>query len=71
MDELSPILRALTDHPLSFARGFLSGLFRLSANEEPVKDWLVEQMKGGQARPSEPSHNGDSNGRGPQRIAID
>jgi hypothetical protein len=70
MDELSPIFRALADHPLPFIGGFCSGLFRLSANEDPVKQWLVEQFaKGSQSvtsydRPS-------SNGKGPQAIAID
>jgi len=70
MDELSPIFRALADHPLPFAGGFLSGLFRLSTNEDPVKNWLVEQFAGQPMATAHPN-SGENNGSGPQRIAID
>ncbi|WP_245395511.1 hypothetical protein [Anthocerotibacter panamensis] len=70
MDELSPIFRALSDHPLPFLGGFFSGLFRLSTNEDPVRNWLVEHM----AKPSgnlERKTTSENNGQGPQRIDIE
>jgi hypothetical protein len=72
MDELGPILRALSDHPLPFVGGFFSGLFRLSANEDPVKNWLVAQLaQSGTHLVPTSSGNSESNGKGPQRIDID
>ncbi len=70
MDELGPILRALSDHPLPFIGGFFSGLFRVSPNEDPVKNWLAEQM-GKPSTASSPSSPNSSNGKGPQTISID
>ncbi len=69
MDELGPILRAVSDHPIPFLGGFFSGLFRLSANEDPVKDWLVNHMAKG-SHPGSPDTPANTES-GPQRIIID
>jgi hypothetical protein len=68
LDELTPVVREITSHPVAFLGGFFSGLFRLDLNEDPVKSWLDQQagssMSGSDGSPS-------SNGSGPQSISID
>ena len=69
VDELTPIFKQLTGHPVSFMSGFLSGLLRLHLNDDPVKSWLSQQL-GSQTYTSSTTgtHNSTS---GPQSIAID
>lgn len=43
IDELSPIFKELTQHPVSFLGGFFSGVFRLNLADDPVKSWLDKQ----------------------------
>ncbi len=70
LNELTPIFREFTQHPLSFMGGFVSGALRLNLAEDPVKSWLEEQL-GQNNNPNSPNelHNGKA--RGPQQISIE
>ncbi|MGF1512576.1 MAG: hypothetical protein ACFB5Z_02605 [Elainellaceae cyanobacterium] len=68
MNELSPLLTELSSHPVAFFGGFFSGVFRLSLNDDPVKNWLTQHNVNGPVQP--PSRPRD-NGSGPQSISID
>ena len=70
IDELTPIFKEFTQHPLSFMGGFVSGVLRLNLADDPVKSWLEEQL----GKNSDPDyanelHNGKA--RGPQQISIE
>ncbi|MGD1875168.1 MAG: hypothetical protein ACFB02_19195 [Mastigocoleus sp.] len=70
LDELTPIFKQASVHPLSFMGGLVSGVLRLNLNEDPVRSWLAQQT--GQASPiNSPNdiHNGKASG--PQQISID
>ena len=69
IDELTPIFKELTQHPVSFLGGFSSGLLRLNLFDEPVKSWLDQQITTTTYTSTTPAHNGKS-GR-PQSISID
>lgn len=70
MDELSPLFKELTAHPVSFLGGFVSGMLRLNLADDPVRSWLEKQSDSPSNPPS--SGNGSSgNGSGPQTINID
>jgi hypothetical protein len=69
LDELTPILRELTGHPVAFLGGLVSGLLRLNLSEDPVRSWL-DQQSGSQSYSS--ASSGTINGKsGPQSISID
>jgi len=70
LDELTPVFKEIIQHPVSFMGGFLSGILRLSLNDDPVKSWLDQQS--GVTTPSSSTSEGN-NGRssGPQTISID
>ena len=70
LDELTPIFKELTQHPVSFLGGFFSGIFRLNLTEDPIKSWLDEQT--GVTTSTSPASQ-DNNGKssGPQSISID
>lgn len=73
LDELTPVLREFTQHPVAFLGGFFSGVFRLNLSEDPVKSWL-EREGGSPSEASYPSpHNNGNSGTssGPQSISID
>ncbi|MCY7277047.1 MAG: hypothetical protein LH702_25795 [Phormidesmis sp. CAN_BIN44] len=67
-DELSPLLKEITQQPVAFFGGLVSGLLRLSLSDDPVKTWL-DQQTGTTSYSSSSSHNG--NGNSPQSISID
>lgn len=69
LDELSPVIKELTQHPVAFLGGLCSGLLRLNLDDDPIKSWLDQQA-------GEVSRQADSNGkadmgRGPQSITIE
>jgi hypothetical protein len=70
MDELTPLFRALTQNPVPFVGGFVAGVLRLNATEDPVKSWLVEQSGKPMSGFSDDRGSG-TNGSGPQAIAIE
>lgn len=45
LSELTPIWKELTQQPITFAGGLVSGILRLNPNQDPLKSWL-EQEKG-------------------------
>jgi hypothetical protein len=67
LDELAPFWKELTQQPVSFLGGFVSGMLRLSLQDDPIKSWLDQQA--GVVAPAPGTHNG--NGSGPQSISID
>lgn len=70
VDELSPIFKQLTEHPVSFLGGFFSGLLRLNLADEPVKNWLDQQISySSYSSSTAQDHNGRTSG--PQSISID
>ncbi len=73
IDELSPIFKEITHHPVSFLGGFFSGVFRLNLADDPVKSWLNQQnsptSSSGKTCASGEAHNGKTNG--PQQISIE
>jgi hypothetical protein len=70
VDELTPIFKQLTRHPVSFLGGFCSGVLRLNLSDEPVKKWLDQQLGAyTSTRSGNQPHNGSVSG--PQSISID
>ena len=69
MDELTPVFKELTQHPVAFLGGFVSGLLRVKLSDDPVKSWLQEQ--GVSSTVTEPNDRNGGNGDGPQSISID
>jgi hypothetical protein len=70
LDELSPIFKELTQQPVAFLGGFVSGVFRLNLSDDPVKSWLDEQAGAtGYTTGTTGSENGKTGG--PQSISID
>ncbi|MFN6517873.1 MAG: hypothetical protein RMY29_025770 [Nostoc sp. CreGUA01] len=70
IDELSPIFREFTQHPVSFLGGLFSGVLRLNLADDPVKSWLDQQKHSNiYTSNTTEAHNGKATG--PQRIAID
>lgn len=70
MDEISPLLKELTAHPVSFLGGFVTGVLRLNLNDDPVRGWLDKQS-GPSSKPPSSGNGSGSNGSGPQTINID
>ena len=70
MDEISPLLKELTTHPVSFLGGFVSGMLRLNLADDPVRSWLDKQT-GPSSNPPSSGNGSGGNGNGPQTITID
>ncbi|BAY12738.1 hypothetical protein [Calothrix sp. NIES-2098] len=70
IDELSPIFKEFTQHPVSFLGGFFSGMFRLNLADEPVKSWLDKQT-GSTSYSSTTTEVNNGRSAGPQQIAIE
>lgn len=70
LDELSPIFKQVTQHPISFVGGLFSGLLRLNLADDPVKGWLDQQLDANiYTSSTTQEHNGKTGG--PQSISID
>ncbi|MDF0552538.1 hypothetical protein [Kamptonema sp. UHCC 0994] len=70
LNELTPVLKELTQQPIAFLGGFVSGLLRLNLYDDPVKSWLDEQTGStSYTPPTTEENNGKSSG--PQSINID
>jgi hypothetical protein len=70
LDELSPILKELTQQPVVFLGGFFSGVFRLNLADDPVKSWL-DQQTGSTTYTSATSGSENGKTNGPQSISIE
>ncbi|MTJ10776.1 hypothetical protein [Anabaena sp. UHCC 0204] len=68
--ELSPLFQELTQHPISFLGGFVSGILRLNLTEDPVKSWLDKKGCGDSSSNSSTDAQ-TSKANGPQQITID
>lgn len=73
MDELTPVLKELTQYPIAFLGGFVSGLLRVKLSDDPVKSWLEEQGASSAvtSNPDDDGKRNGGNGSGPQSISID
>jgi len=69
-DELTPVLKEMIQSPVSFMGGFLSGILRLSLNDDPVKSWL-DQQTGVSTSSSSTSEGNNGRTSGPQSISIE
>lgn len=69
LDELSPLVQELIQHPVAFLGGLSSGLLRLSLADEPVRSWLDKQVGASPSATTTEINNGRSSG--PQSIAIE
>jgi hypothetical protein len=70
LEELTPIFKQLTLHPISFMGGFVSGVLKLNLADDPVKSWLSQQLSTNTyASTTVQAQNGKANG--PQTISID
>ncbi|MBD2567634.1 MULTISPECIES: hypothetical protein [Nostocaceae] len=67
-DELSPIFKQATQHPVSFFGGLFSGVLRLNLADDPVKSWLDKHISSSSS-PTCGVQNGKATG--PQQISID
>ncbi|ERT04582.1 hypothetical protein M595_5456 [Lyngbya aestuarii BL J] len=68
MDELKPIFEGLTQQPIAFFGGFVSGVFKLNLSDDPVKTWLAKEGATVSQTSSEEASNGN---KGPQSITIE
>ena len=68
-DELSPIFKEITQQPVAFFGGLVSGLLRLSLADDPVKGWLDQHTSTTYSSSTSGIRNG--NGNAPQSISID
>ncbi len=69
LDELTPFIQELPDHPAAFLGGLASGLLRLNLSDDPVKGWLNTQ--GADLSGFSGTSDNSRNGGAPQTIAID
>ncbi|MDY7023625.1 MAG: hypothetical protein AAFO04_06775 [Cyanobacteria bacterium J06592_8] len=69
MDEIKPILEGITQQPVAFLGGFVSGILKLNLSDDPVKSWLANE---GATVPETSSSSEPTNGsKGPQSITIE
>lgn len=69
LDELTPLVKELSQQPIAFFGGLFSGLLRLNLADDPVKSWLDRQSGTTVYATDSEMNNGKS--KGPQSIAID
>jgi len=69
LDELTPLWQELSQNPVAFLGGFLSGVFRLNLSEDPVKSWLDQQAGSSTTSSTIGGNNGNSGA--PKSISID
>ena len=67
LTELSPAFQKFIQQPVAFAGGFVSGIFHLNLNEEPLSEWLAKQGYNPTATNATLTRNSDR----PQSIDID
>lgn len=67
LTELAPAFQKLIQQPVAFAGGFVSGIFHLNLNEEPLSQWLEKQGY----NPSVANTTVNRNSGSPQSIDID
>jgi hypothetical protein len=63
LEELKPVVTELSKQPIAFMGGFVSGILKLNASEEPLKTWLEKQ---GNCQVTREPKN-----KGPETITIE
>jgi hypothetical protein len=74
LDELNPLTEKMLQSPIAFLGGFVSGVFHLNLNDDPVKQWLESQSGESVSLPSDTSSSDrdrDGNGNQPRSITIE
>lgn len=70
LNELTPVIKELTEQPTAFVGGFFSGILRLNLQEDPVKSWLEKNgVSTSDMNSSETQNNSKTSG--PQSITIE
>jgi len=67
LDELQPVVKELTQQPVAFLDGFVSGVLKLKMSEDPLKSWLEKQG----ITTASPTDIAFGNGSKPQSISIE
>jgi hypothetical protein len=67
--EFSPLFKEISQQPIAFMGGLMSGFLRLNLADDPVKSWLDQQT--GTIAYTAPNQTHNGNGSGPQSISID
>ncbi|MBW4512523.1 MAG: hypothetical protein KME64_39450 [Scytonematopsis contorta HA4267-MV1] len=70
LDELTPLFKKLSQHPVSFMGGFVSGVLRLNLKDDPVKSWLDQQL-GFTSYTNFTTEANNGKATGPQSITIE
>lgn len=71
LDELTPLLKEFTQHPVAFVGGFFSGTLRLSLTEDPLKSWLERHTGTTMTTPTSTGTNFNGRTDTPQSIEIE
>jgi hypothetical protein len=69
LDEFTPVFKELTQHPVAFLGGFVSGVLKINLSDDPVKSWLDQQT--GTSGYTPHINNQPSQPSGPQTISIE
>ncbi|MCU0536232.1 MAG: hypothetical protein MUD14_20285 [Hydrococcus sp. Prado102] len=69
LTELQPAFAELTQQPIAFLGGFVSGILKLNLADDPLKSWLEKQGMTTTTYTNTSTSSG--NGSGPQSISID
>ena len=69
LDEFTPLVKELTQHPVAFVGGFVSGVLKINLADDPVKSWLDQQA--GTSGYTPDLKNNASKTTGPQTISIE
>jgi hypothetical protein len=67
LSELQPLIKELTQEPIAFFGGFVSGVLRIKVSDAPLKDWLEKQG----VTTFSYTDTSSGNGSGPQSISIE
>lgn len=70
LDELAPLFQELVQKPLAFTGGFVSGVFKLNPETDPLMGW-ISQTTGIDFTNPDSSSSDDDNNNGPQTIDIE
>lgn len=71
LDELTPLLKELSQHPIAFLGGFVSSALRLNLADDPVRSWLNQQTGTSNTYSSSGADHQNGKSNGPQSISIE
>ena len=70
LDELNPLFQELIQKPLAFTGGFVSGVFKLNPETDPLMGWISQTTGLDFSDPTSSDSSKDDNS-GPQTIDIE